>query len=154
MENYGDEILWDAGPTPSRLSQRGKNETLWFPFFSTIISATFSSPVPPHRRPLRRRKLFRVPGGAGIVLSWNLRAPLWHYLKLSFFFPFSAVSSSSFPQVFHAMLKHEASSSLESHEGWYGRDKLCFSSFAQSSRAPLSDVDIWSKATSVIISRA
>lgn len=46
MENYGDEILWDVGPTPSR----GKNETLWFSFFSTIISATFLLLLPSHPR--------------------------------------------------------------------------------------------------------
>lgn len=51
MENYGDEILWDVGPTPSR----GKNETLWFSFFSTIISATFLLSSHP-----RLVKLFRV----------------------------------------------------------------------------------------------
>lgn len=108
MENYGDETLWETLAHP----KSSEGCTMWFSSFF-FVSATFPTP-----------KLFvslataRAMRGSNI-LSWNLRAPLWHYLKLSFLLSLCVFS-----------VRHEASSSSEGergrrqHEGWYTKDKL------------------------------
>lgn len=94
MENYGDETLWEMLAHPKSMGG-GKNDVVPNHHFSYFF----------HPKLFFSLASVREMRGSDI-LSWNLRAPLWHYLKLSFLFSLSVFF------IFFS-LRHEASSSSE-----------------------------------------